>query len=90
MCKTLFKDGALYKNQRVLIIGGAYSAEDICMLCYKNEAKISHVSSRKPTGFHYDWPEAIVDKILSEKTCRKSRKSKVEKFTSFCSPINLP
>merc|ERR1712130_63172 len=65
-----FKNGANYKGKRVLCVGGSYSAEDICLQCWKNGAKYAHVSSRKPTGFGYpDWPDTVKDKVILKKIC---------------------
>ena len=55
--------GQKYVGQRVLCTGGSYSAEDICLLCHKNGAKFSHVSSRKPFGYT-DWPEGVENKPI--------------------------
>lgn len=58
-----FTDGANYAGKRVLCIGGSYSAEDICLLCKKNGATYSHVSTREPGGFGYvDWPEGVLER----------------------------
>jgi len=55
--------GQKYVGQRVLCTGGSYSAEDICLLCHKNGAKISHVSSRRPFGYT-DWPSGVENKPI--------------------------
>lgn len=60
-----FIDGADYAGKRVLCIGGAYSAEDICMLCNKNGATYSHVTTRAAAGFGYvDWPAHVIEKPI--------------------------
>jgi len=55
-----FKNGSDFKGKKVLCIGGSYSAEDICLSCWKNGAEYAHVSTRKPAGFGYvDWPKNV-------------------------------
>merc|ERR1712227_129092 len=55
-----FKNGSDFKGKKVLCIGGSYSAEDICLSCWKNGAEYAHVSTRKPNGFGYvDWPRNV-------------------------------
>jgi len=50
--------GQYFVDQRVLCIGGSYSAEDICLLTKENGTKLSHVSSRNPFPYT-DWPEGV-------------------------------
>ena len=58
-----FKNGQQFKDQRVLCIGGSYSAEDICLNCWKSGASTSHVSIRRQGGFGYpDWPDSVEEK----------------------------
>ena len=60
-----FKNGADFKDMRVLSIGGSYSAEDVCLHCWRKGATFSHVSSRRPGGFGYtDWPERVEEKPI--------------------------
>jgi len=51
-----FRSAEEFKDQRVLIVGTSYSAEDIASQCYKYGAKSLHLAHRTaPMGF--DWPE---------------------------------
>ena len=51
-----FRSAEEFKNQRILIVGTSYSAEDIASQCYKYGAKSLHLAWRTaPMGFH--WPE---------------------------------
>ena len=51
-----FRSAETFKDQRVLVIGTSYSAEDIASQCYKYGVKSVHCSWRTaPMGFH--WPK---------------------------------
>jgi len=55
--------GQKFVDKRVLCIGGSYSAEDICLLSWKNGAKFAHVTSRNPLPYT-DWPETVAAKPI--------------------------
>lgn len=53
-----FRDARHFTKQRILVIGGGLSAEDIALQTYKYGAKSITISYRtKP--FNYSWPEQI-------------------------------
>ena len=53
-----FRDAKQFAGQNILVVGGALSAEDIALQCYKFGAKAVTISYRtKP--FDYDWPPEI-------------------------------
>ena len=60
-----FRDAVQFRDQKVMIIGSSYSAEDIASQCWKYGAAQVICSSRSgPMGF--DWPSGITEKpILS-------------------------
>ena len=59
-----FKGGEKYKGRRILCVGGSWSAEDICLQCWKSGAKYSHISSRKPIVQYGDWPENFKENVI--------------------------
>ena len=75
-----FIDGKLYKGQRVLCIGGSYSAEDIALQvyfkpskvkkqnliqCWKFGAEYAHITHRSPTQLAYpDWPKEVLERPI--------------------------
>lgn len=51
-----FRNAEEFTNQRILIVGTSYSAEDIASQCYKYKCKSIHLAYRTaPMGFH--WPD---------------------------------
>ena len=48
-----------FKGQRVLVIGGSYSADDIAIQCMKFGGLSVAVSCRRPTGLK--WPKGITE-----------------------------
>lgn len=52
-----FRNGAEFRGQRVLAIGGSYSAEDIGLQCWKYGA--SHVTITNRTQMNFKWPESM-------------------------------
>lgn len=61
-----FRDSKSYKNQRVVLIGSSYSAEDIALQLHKYGAKDMAISHRnKPMG--YKWPSNIKEYPLLKK-----------------------
>ena len=67
-----FKNGSDFKGKKVLCIGGSYSAEDICLNCWKNGAEYAHVSTRRPGGF------GLVRTFLSNKMRRLTVLAKID------------
>lgn len=65
-----FRSGTAYKNQRVCLVGGSYSAEDIASQCYKFGANHCIISHRKKDAegnwqmSPHAWPEGIAEKPL--------------------------
>lgn len=60
-----FIDGKLFKDLRVLCIGGSYSAEDIALQCWKFGAKSAHVTHRSQTRMDYpDWPSSVLERPI--------------------------
>merc|ERR1711990_716891 len=59
-----YRDGKLYKDLRVLLIGGSYSAEDIALQCWKYGSKYAHISHRNKTNMGYKWPEGIIERPI--------------------------
>jgi len=60
-----FIDGKLYKGQRVLCIGGSYSAEDIALQCWKFGAEYAHITHRSPKQLAYpDWPKEVLERPI--------------------------
>ena len=58
-----FQDAREFKNQRLLVVGSSYSAEDIALQCVKYGAKKVICSWRtKPMGFK--WPKQIEERPL--------------------------
>ena len=56
-----YRDGRMYKDKRVLLVGGSYSAEDIALQCWKFGAKYSHITHKNPNRMGFQWPEGIVE-----------------------------
>lgn len=60
-----FIDGKLYKDMRVLTIGGSYSSEDIALQCWKFGAKCAHITHRNAEPFGYpDFPDNVVQRPI--------------------------
>ena len=63
-----FLDGKLFKDMRVLCIGGSYSSEDIALQCWKFGAKVAHITHRSPALLAYpDWPETVIERPILTK-----------------------
>ncbi|KAL4230829.1 hypothetical protein ACF0H5_011203 [Mactra antiquata] len=61
-----FRDAGEFKDQRLLLIGASYSAEDIALQCCKYGAKNVICTWRtKPMGFK--WPEGIEERPLVQR-----------------------
>ncbi|KAI1696959.1 flavin-binding monooxygenase-like domain-containing protein [Ditylenchus destructor] len=61
-----FRDAREFTNLNVLVIGNAYSAEDIAVQCWKFGSKSVTISYKtKPTG--HQWPEGIDERPILEK-----------------------
>jgi len=56
-----------FKNQRVLVVGSSYSAEDIGSMAWKNGATEVVISMRNTSTWSYKWPEHISTKSLLTK-----------------------
>ena len=56
-----YRDGRLYKDKRVLLVGGSYSAEDIALQCWKFGAKYSHITHKNPNRMGFQWPKGVVE-----------------------------
>lgn len=61
-----FRDAKEYKGQRLLIVGGRYSAEDISMQCMKYGAK-SVVTSYRTKPMNFKFPPGIEERSLVTK-----------------------
>ena len=58
-----FRDAREFQNQRLLLVGASYSAEDIALQCFKYGAKKVICTWRtKPMGFK--WPKEIEERSL--------------------------
>lgn len=53
-----------FKNQRVLVVGSSFSAEDIGSMAWKNGAAEVVISMRDPSTWSYTWPAHISSKCL--------------------------
>jgi trimethylamine monooxygenase len=61
-----YRSAEEFTDQRILVIGTSYSAEDIASQCYKYGVKSVHLSWRSaPMGFH--WPDNFTTVPLLEK-----------------------
>lgn len=56
-----YRDGRMYKDKRVLLVGGSYSAEDIALQCWKFGAKYSHITHKNPNRMGFQWPNGVVE-----------------------------
>ena len=54
-----YRDGRVYKDKKVLLIGGSYSAEDIALQCWKFGAEYSHITHKNPARMGFKWPETV-------------------------------
>jgi len=59
-----YRDGKLYKDLRVLCIGGSYSAEDIALQCWKYGSKYAHITHRRTTPMGFKWPETVIERPI--------------------------
>ena len=59
-----YRDGKLYKDLRVLCIGGSYSAEDIALQCWKYGSKYAHITHRRATPMGFKWPETVIERPI--------------------------
>ena len=59
-----YQDGKLYKDKRVLLIGGSYSAEDIALQCWKYGSKYAHISHRNKTNMGFKWPKGVIERPI--------------------------
>ncbi|XP_060582515.1 trimethylamine monooxygenase-like [Ruditapes philippinarum] len=61
-----FRDAKEFKDQRLLVVGSSYSAEDLALQCMKYGAKSAICTWRtKPMGFK--WPKGIEERPLVQK-----------------------
>lgn len=61
-----FRDAVEFENQRLLVIGGSYSAEDIALQCRKYGSGPVTISYRT-APMEFDWPEGIEEVPLLQK-----------------------
>ena len=60
-----YRDGRMYKDKRVLLVGGSYSAEDIALQCWKFGAKYAHITHRLPEPLAYpDFPKEVIQRPI--------------------------
>ena len=59
-----YQDGRLYKDQRVLCIGGSYSSEDIALQCWKFGSKFAHITHRREDNMGFEWPEGVIERPI--------------------------
>ena len=62
-----YADGKLYKDKRVLCIGGSYSSEDIALQCWKFGSKLAHITHRAPANMGFNWPEGVIERPILTK-----------------------
>ena len=59
-----FRNEVQFKDKRILVIGGSYSAEDVALQCYKFGADHVTIVNRGKMGFK--WPKGIEEKAFTE------------------------
>ena len=62
-----YQDGKLYKDKRVLCIGGSYSSEDIALQCWKYGAKYAHITHRREQNMGFKWPDNVLERPILTK-----------------------
>ena len=59
-----FRNEVQFKDQKILVVGGSYSSEDVALQCYKFQATKVTIVNRRKMGFK--WPIGVEEKPFTE------------------------